>query len=393
MLTSLFLLLAQQASASSAELCAYDGTVQVRALSELDLADPRKADAWRVRFPAHAALDVPLEAAELRLWSGETLFGDVRGGKGESLVFGCASGVTIVTGIEELDALLYPARIPAAWSRPVEAAREGDRLYRRSREALDELGGGTLSFSAANIGFEINGIGAKQVPLGEVAALFIDREARELYEPRQREGAPVEVELVDGSRLRGALQRLSLAGCELLRADGERLEIPLRSLLELSVRDGRSAWLTELAPSDAPACTPFGDDLGLTWPTRLDRAVSGGRLRVQSRVSPRGIGMHAPNRMSWTLDGSWQRLSGAVGIDDSSRVLAARGSVVFRVLCDGKEAWKSEVVRGGEQPRALPAIDLGGVRQLELVVEDAGDGFAGDRANWLDMVLVHPGAR
>jgi hypothetical protein len=91
--------------------------------------------------------------------------------------------------------------------------------------------------------------------------------------------------------------------------------------------------------------------------------------------------------MQWTLDGSWKRLHGSVGIDDSTRALAARGSVVFRVLCDGRERWKSEVVRGGEAPRAMPPLELAGVRLLELVVEDAGDGFAGDRANWLDLSL------
>ncbi len=385
------LLLAQgstaQPNAGSAELHGRDGSVQTRALSALDLTDPRQAQAWRVRFTAHAALEVPAESAQLRLWSGESVFGELRGGQQENLVFASVSGLSLVVGLEELDALLFPARIPISWSQPVEPAKEGDRLYRRSREALDVLAGGTQSFSSKAIGFEINGIGAKQIPLEEVAALFIDREARELFDPKRREGAPVEVELIDGSRLQGALQRLSLAGCELVRASGERLEIPLRAILELSVRDGQTGWLSELAASEAPACSPFGDDLGLVWPSRIDRATSGGRLSVQSRVSPRGIGMHAPNRMQWTLDGSWKRLHGSVGVDDSTRALAARGSVVFHVLCDGRERWKSEVVRGGEAPRAMPPLELAGVRLLELVVEDAGDGFAGDRANWLDLSL------
>jgi hypothetical protein len=252
---------------------------------------------------------------------------------------------------------------------------------------LDLLGGGTQAFQNAGIAFEIDGIGVKEIAIAEVVALFIDREAGELYEPKEKPGTPVELDLTDGGRLQGSLVRLSLAGCELVRASGERLEIPLQSIAQLSVRDGRLNWLSALRASEAPACSPFGDDLGLQWPTRSDCAVSGGRLRVRSEVSARGIGMHAPNRIAWQLDGSDQRLFGAVGIDDSTRELAARGSVIFRVLCDGKEVWSSGIVRGGEAARALPAIELRGVKKLELVADDAGDGFAGDRANWLDLAL------
>jgi len=387
LLPALLLSAVPQSGTPVARLIGLEGAVQELPLSALDLADPRTKQAWRVRFPASAIVEVPADSARVRLWSGELLHGEWRGGKEESFVFSTTSGVPLVLGIEELDALEYPARVPAGWGKPIEPAAEGDRLYRRSREALDLLGGGTQAFQSAGIAFDINGIGVKEIPIGEVAALFIDREARELYEPKAGAGTPVELDLTDGGRLQGSLVRLSLAGCELVRAGGERLEIPLQAIAQLSVRDGRLSWLSALPVSEAPACSPFGDDLGLQWPSRMDRSVSGGRLRVRSEVSARGIGMHAPNRIAWQLDGSEQRLTGAVGIDDSTRELAARGSVIFRVLCDGKEVWSSGIVRGGEAARALPAIELRGVRRLELAADDAGDGFAGDRANWLELAL------
>ncbi len=68
--------------------------------------------------------------------------------------------------------------------------------------------------------------------------------------------------------------------------------------------------------------------------------------------------------------------------------LPARGSVRFRVLVDGTERWSSPVLRGGDPPLDLPPIDLAGAEELELVVDDAGDGFAGDRADWLGLYLV-----
>jgi hypothetical protein len=92
----------------------------------------------------------------------------------------------------------------------------------------------------------------------------------------------------------------------------------------------------------------------------------------------------------WSLEGSaYTRLRGAVGIDDSTRMLpdVAQGSVVFRVLLDGETAWESPVVRGGDRPVVLPDIELGTAGELALEADMAGD-FRGDRANWLRMLLV-----
>jgi hypothetical protein len=368
-------------------LVGLDGAERAVTPEQLDTADPRAQQAWRVRFEGVPAAPPAREAAELRLWGGERLRGAVKGGQGESLVLLCGGGVAVVVELEELDSLRFPAHVPDLWSRPLEAAAEGDRLYRRAREALDVLEGGVEGFKNEGIAFHDQRVGEKLIPWSEVAALFIDRASGRGFKPAKLEGVPVALDLADGGRVRGGLTRLSAQGAELTRAHAQTLKLPLESLLLLSVEDARIAWLSELAPARPGVATPFGDELGMTWPPRVDGSVGGGPLSAGGRRFARGIGVHAPSRSVWTLDGSWKELHGLVAVDDESATLAVRGSVVFRVLVDGKQAWQSEILRGGEAPRALPKIALEGAKELVLEALDAGDGFAGDRADWLEITL------
>jgi hypothetical protein len=56
------------------------------------------------------------------------------------------------------------------------------------------------------------------------------------------------------------------------------------------------------------------------------------------------------------------------------------GSVVFRVLADDRLLFDSGVMRNRQT--AAVDIPLAGVRQLRLVVTDAGDGYFSDSADW-----------
>ena len=65
-----------------------------------------------------------------------------------------------------------------------------------------------------------------------------------------------------------------------------------------------------------------------------------------------------------------------------------KGSVVFRLVGDGKELYNSGMVRGGEKAREV-SLDVSGVDVLELVVEDGGDGVSGDHADWIEPVFSY----
>src|SRR5262249_12534614 len=64
-----------------------------------------------------------------------------------------------------------------------------------------------------------------------------------------------------------------------------------------------------------------------------------------------------------------------------------KGSVVFVVSLDGREAARSPVLRGGMSAQKLVA-DLRGAQRMVLKVEDGGDGIDHDHADWAGALIV-----
>lgn len=125
--------------------------------------------------------------------------------------------------------------------------------------------------------------------------------------------------------------------------------------------------------------------------TRTDLGIGGRPLSIAGQRYTKGLGTHAPGEMVFTLDRKHRRFTADVGVDDAGD---ARGSVVFRVLLDGKAAFDSGVMKHG-QPTKPVDLDVTGVDELRLVVGDAGDGNGGDHADWVsarvdDAILAKP---
>ena len=100
-----------------------------------------------------------------------------------------------------------------------------------------------------------------------------------------------------------------------------------------------------------------------------------------SRLFPRGIYAHAPARHVWDLGGKWKTLSGHAGLPDGRD----GGSCVFVVKANGKELWRSKETEPGTL-RSF-SVPLGNAREIELIVEDSGDGNGSDWGCWFDPVL------
>ncbi|HZJ72158.1 MAG TPA: NPCBM/NEW2 domain-containing protein, partial [Planctomycetota bacterium] len=93
-------------------------------------------------------------------------------------------------------------------------------------------------------------------------------------------------------------------------------------------------------------------------------------------------------RLVFALPEHSQRLRVTGGLVDEVSELAAAGSVRFQIQVDDRVATRSEVVREGQEPAVLRVDDLRGARRLELLVDDGGDDDAGDRAAWVDGVIL-----
>ncbi|WP_052573136.1 NPCBM/NEW2 domain-containing protein [Haloferula sp. BvORR071] len=107
----------------------------------------------------------------------------------------------------------------------------------------------------------------------------------------------------------------------------------------------------------------------------------GGLFSCGSQLFARGIYAHANARHVWDLGGKWQSLSGHAGLPDGHD----GGSVVFAIKADGKELWRSKKTEEGTL-RSFK-VDVSGAKELELIVEDAGDGTGSDWGCWFDPEL------
>jgi hypothetical protein len=367
------------------------GKVEVRDLASFDATDPRTVGAVLVRFEGLAPPGLPGgedEKALVSLAGGDRLQGRVRGGRAELVDIEIAGGVHLGLAVDEITSLVFPARIPTVSSIAPSPPKEGDRLYRRAGTGLDVIDGGIEEFTTNGVRIHGQAVGSKLVPWTEIAALYVEGLGGGAPK-KPSSGSKVEasLDLCDGGRLRGDLERLSAEGCRIVTRNQEHLLVPAAAIAQVLVEDGTVAFLSSIAALESPPSSPFGDDLGMRWSTRLDRSVMGGPLVAGGRVYARGFGMHAPGRIRWKLDGTWKHLRGAVAVDDDVLRLPSRGSVVFRVLVDGKVRFESRELHGGDSSAPIDIVELAGASELELVVESSDGSAVADRADWLSMIL------
>ncbi|HEX3726229.1 MAG TPA: NPCBM/NEW2 domain-containing protein [Pirellulales bacterium] len=189
----------------------------------------------------------------------------------------------------------------------------------------------------------------------------------------------------DGSRVTASSLSADAHTAELKLAGGAEIHAATESIVALQPLGGRTVYLSDLKPAGYRHI-PF---LQLSWPLGLDHTALGGLLRCEGKLYLKGLGMHSPSRVTYTLNRPYRSFEAEVALDAESRL---RGSVVFRVFVDdGSGRWRdaatSEIVRGGDPPRSMRA-DLAGAKRISLLVDFADHGDELDHADWLNPRLV-----
>lgn len=119
-----------------------------------------------------------------------------------------------------------------------------------------------------------------------------------------------------------------------------------------------------------------------------DRSVVNVPMSIGSQKYEHGLGTMPgwsfPSRITYQINGNYARLEAEVGIDNSAQ---RHGTVTFEVWGDGKRLYDSGLVKGSEEPRNV-AVDLSGIKTLELVVTNGGDGSFWDHADWANARLL-----
>ncbi|WP_309572534.1 NPCBM/NEW2 domain-containing protein [Deinococcus sp.] len=109
----------------------------------------------------------------------------------------------------------------------------------------------------------------------------------------------------------------------------------------------------------------------------------GNMLSIGGTTYASGLGVHAGSTVTYVLPGTCSTFTAQVGVDDE---VGTKGSVVFQIYGDGVKLADSGTRTGGQAPVTLSA-QLAGVKELQLVVADAGDGIAYDHADWAGATL------
>ncbi|MEM9802027.1 MAG: NPCBM/NEW2 domain-containing protein [Planctomycetota bacterium] len=374
-----------------------DGTLRRRAENAPPLTSLAEAGAAFARFEGVAmapgeesSSEVdPKDRASLELAGGDRLSAAVRGGDGDLLTVALRGGVELQLSIDGIRSVVFPARIPASVTSSPTAGEEGDRLYLVAVNGLDRAEGFVDSFEADGVRFEDARLGSRTYAWDRVAALFVSPLEDEREQEDEDRGERVSVALVGGGRISGELVEIGspVEGVRLRLGEAADVQLPGSIVTEVALDDGSFRFLGDLEPTDRGTSSPFDDDLGFVWPMRVDRSCRGGLLQVAGVTYARGLGVHAPSELTWSLDGEWKELRFLCGVDDTGVSGARGGAVIFRVRSGDRVLWESDVVRAGSPALAPMPVPVQGVTSLVLEVDPAGD-FVLDRADWLRPMLV-----
>ncbi len=196
---------------------------------------------------------------------------------------------------------------------------------------------------------------------------------------------PVTVELSDGSVVSGAIERADAESLKFATSVGSVMEVKVGEVMNFRVRSPRVVYVSDLTPT----VERTEGMLHRPWPVRKDRSVSATPLSMAGRVFNRGLGVHSKTELGYSLGGTYESLVATIGIDDAVR---PAGSVVFRVLGDGKVLFDSGELTGQDPPRDI-RVDTASVNTLTLIV-DYGDGLdLSDYADWGGLRLLKPAPR
>jgi hypothetical protein len=126
-------------------------------------------------------------------------------------------------------------------------------------------------------------------------------------------------------------------------------------------------------------------------------------LTLNGTVYEKGLGVHAPSELVYSLDAGFRgetfaRFRADVGVDDEVDDKQSadgfpvedapdEGTVAFAVYGDGDRLWASGPMDSTSATQSVD-VDVSDVDRLRLVVEDAGDGRTNDHADWAAARLV-----
>lgn len=190
----------------------------------------------------------------------------------------------------------------------------------------------------------------------------------------------VAVRLRNGDTFTGRIIAGDATSVRLRSRTFENLELPWARIDHIESLRARALFLSAVEPASFESESV----LGRAWPLAVDRTLTGRPIRLGGRPFERGLTMHSRARAVYEIGGVFRSLAAHVGIAEDAGPL---GDAAVRVVGDGRTLWEAPSVRAGQPPLEL-AVDVSGVRTLELIV-DYGSGLdLGDHVVWANARLT-----
>jgi NPCBM/NEW2 domain len=263
--------------------------------------------------------------------------------------------------------------LEAWWDRALAEPRSAEVVWLANG---DRLAGGFLGLNDKLVKIQIEGKPV-EVERGGIVAISFDPALTNYPRPK---ADFIEISLRDGTRLgvqdAGLQDNLVVARTRF----GRKIRFPLGELARIHARTKAVVYLTERKPIQAKY-VPY---LGPTREYRSDRSVRGRAFRLAGQSFDRGIGTQSRTFLAYELLPGDRRFQATVGVDEQAGPL---GSVVFRVLTDGQERYKSPPLTETDTPRPVD-IDLTGAKHLILITEYGDRGDVRDLADWVEARII-----
>ena len=241
--------------------------------------------------------------------------------------------------------------------------------------------------------FKITEVGQKSYEM-RILAIFADGETKAIkirYSGEKRTltlgplNSAIDVKKIKQHFLKGETAQIKVLLEKLAKQNGSNRDWK-RKLNMLTEIDERKSLVS---PGSIPANTRKLDltmaktqkaQVGWHAPAR-NLMPEDGFIEVNGRFFEFGFYAQSPSIYSFSLDGKWKRFEFGCGLQDGHP-----GSVVFVVRGDGKEIFRSGIIKN--EMLIQERINLGTIKELELITEDAGDGTAHDWGIWLNPILT-----
>lgn len=172
--------------------------------------------------------------------------------------------------------------------------------------------------------------------------------------------------LVDSTKILPGMNR---AEFECLMPDNDTLK-PVRDFF---VEDPSALLLSSVKMAK------FTQDWG---EPQMNQTVEHGKITLDKESFRYGIGSHASSRIVYKLPGNYKMFHAVVGLDDES---ACGDGAIFIVNGDGKNLFRSGRLYSTQKETVN--VDVNGIRELELQLDQGGDNKDCDHGDWANAWL------